>query len=58
MDKKIGRPRFYKNKLLRRAYQITADQDRAIKKIAAATGESASSVLRGCIETKLLSKPL
>ena len=54
MDKKIGRPPFYKTKLIRRVYQITDDQDKAIKKIAAANGESASSVLRNLIGVSIL----
>jgi len=54
MTLKRGRPTLYNSKMIRRTYQITEDQDLAIKKIGAASGESDSAILRDCIETRLI----
>lgn len=50
MAMKPGRPTFYKDKMLRRTYQITAEHDQCIKEIAEATSESESSIIRLSIE--------
>ena len=53
MIRKLRRPTLHETKMIRRTYQITADQDQAIKNIAAANGKSESSVVRSSIN-KLL----
>jgi hypothetical protein len=45
-----GRPTLHGAKMIRRTYQVTVEQDRAISQISAISGKSASAVVREGIE--------
>lgn len=52
------RPSLHEKRMVRRTYQLTDEQDQAIKRLSNTTGASHSHIVRVCIQTKLIDRSI